>query len=207
MKRIIASVMWILIIVGAVFSYEGISSVVNSKKTPVDFNSLKAADLQKNMIVEGDIECNFGYFEEEYHTTYGIKTGQSIYNFLITVGEDKYMGLKNQTEAQRITLEQQMNDTLNSLEDNSIKPQVFHFKGQIKEMTEEEIGFMKEYLSYMGYTEADIQQYMCTYYIQCVDYDGGMTKAGIGIALLLLGICGLVIPSIREYQAEKQNMQ
>lgn len=204
MRRFVSRVMWIFVVLGAIFLYEGINNTTNSKKTPVDFNTLKESDLKENMIVEGYIDNNYGYFEEEYRTTYGIKTGESIYNYLITIGNNKYMGLKNQTEEQRVALDQQMNDTIDSLNGIGVSPEKFYFKGQIKSMTNQEVGFMKEYLVYMGYTDAEADKLMCKYYVQCVDFEGGMMQIAIGALLLVVGLGGVFLPMIQEWRIEKR---
>ncbi len=203
MSRFVSRVMWIFVVLGAIFLYEGINNASNSRKTPVDFNSLQVSDLKENMIVEGYIDKNYGYFEEEYRTTYGIKTGDSIYNYLITIG-NQYMGLKNHTEEQRVALDQQMNDTIDSLNGKGVGPDKFYFKGQIKTLSNQEVGFMKEYLAYMGYTESEANKLMCKYYVQCVDFEGGMMQIAIGALLLVVGLGGVFLPMIQEWRVEKR---
>lgn len=207
MSRFISRVMWVLVIIGGIFFYEGATSVADSKKTPVDFNSLKESDLQVNMIVEGYIEFNFGSFEEEYRTTYGIKTGDSIYNYLIPLGDSKYMGLKNDTEEQRVALDQQMNDTFDVLNGLSVTPQAFYFKGRVKALTEQEIGFMRDYIVSMGYTQSEAEKYMCKYYIECADFNGGMMKALIGALMLVVGLAGVIGPSVMESREQKRKQE
>lgn len=204
MSRLVSRVMWVFIVLGAIFLFEGASSAINSQKVPVDFNSLKETDFQENMIVEGYVEYNLGCFEEEYRTVYGIKTGDTIYNYLIPISETRYMGLKNQTETQRVTLDQQTNDTVDALTGRSVAPTPFYFKGRIKKMTTQEIGFMKDYITSMGYTEAQAQNYMCHYYIECVDFSGGMTKVGIGLLLLVVGLGVLIVPTVQEARIAKR---
>jgi len=204
MNRFISRVMWVIIILGGIFFYEGVTSVVDSKKTPVDFNSLKESDLQSNMIVEGYINYNFGSFEEEYRTTYGIKTGDSIYNYLIPIGDGKYMGLKNDTEEQRQVLDKQMNDTFNSLNGSKVTPQTFYFKGRVKALTAQEVGFMRDYIISMGYTQSQAEQYMCKYYIECADFGGGMIKTVIGAVMLVIGLACLIGPSVAEAREQKR---
>lgn len=204
MNRFVSRVMWIFVVLGVIFLFEGASSAINSKKTPVDFNSLKESDFQLNMIVEGYVEYNLGYFEEEYRTTYGIKTGESIYNYLIPISETRYMGLKNQTEDQRIMLDQQTNDTIDMLSGQSVTPTPFYFKGRIRMLTAQESGFMKDYFLSMGYSEAEAQKYMCQYYIECVDFSGGMAKVGIGVLLLVVGLGGLILPIMQEARENKR---
>lgn len=204
MNRFVSRVMWIFVVLGAILLFEGASSAINSKKMPVDFNSLKESDFKVDMIVEGYVECNLGYFEEEYRTTYGIKTGESIYNYLIPISETRYMGLKNQTEAQRIMLDQQTNDTIDMLSGYSVTPTPFYFKGRIRTLTAQESDFMKDYFLSMGYSEAEAQKYMCQYYIECVDFSGGMAKVGLGVLLLAVGLGSLVLPVIQEVREKKR---
>ncbi|MBQ9983102.1 MAG: hypothetical protein IJP29_00780 [Lachnospiraceae bacterium] len=208
MSRFISRVAWVFIILGGVFLYDGVTSTINSKKTPVDFNSLQESQLESGMIVEGYIEYNYGYFEEEYRTTYGIKTGDSIYNYAIEIGKERYMGLKNQTEEQRIALDAQMNDTYTALSGYGVTPEKFYFKGQVKQMTSQEIGFLKDYLVSAGYTAEQAEKCICAYYIQCVDFDGGLLWAGIGALLLVAGLGSLIVPVIRERRenTRKQEM-
>lgn len=204
MKRSISRIIWIAIILGGLFLYDGVTDTIDSRKTPVNFNELKETDIQKGMIVEGDLLCNYGCFEEEYRTTYGIKTGDSNYTYLIPIGE-KYMGLKNQTTEQQNALDSQADSTINMLiGESSVQPAVFHFKGRIVAMNSEDQGYMKDYLISMGYTEATVNQYMLNYRIECVDFGGGMGEIAIGLLLLVVGLVVLLAPWVEEQRKQKR---
>lgn len=204
MKRFTSRAIWIAIFLGALFLYDGVSDTIDSQKTPANFNELKEADIYTGMIVEGDLACNYGAFEEEYRTTYGIKTGDSNYTYLIPIGE-KFMGLKNQTTEQQNALDSQANSTIDLLlGDSSVQPSVFHFKGRVVALTSEDQGYMKDYLISMGYTEATVNQYMFNYCIECVDFSGGMGEIAIGLLLLVVGLVVLIAPWVEEQRKQKR---
>lgn len=204
MKRFISRVIWIVIFLGGLFTYDGVKDTSDSKKKPVDFATMKEADIKAGTIVEGDLEYNYGAFEESYRTTYGIKTGDSDYTYLIPIGE-KYMGLKTQTTEQQATLEQQANSTIDLyLGNSSVQPAVFHFKGRIVALTGEDQGYMKDYLVSMGYQENTVNQYMVNYCIECVDFSGGIEELTIGLLLLVVGIVVLLAPWVEEHRRQKR---
>ena len=204
MERFKARITWICIILGVLFFVGGISDTIDSKKTPADFNSLNVTDLQEGMIVEGDISSNYGPYEEEYRTTYGIKTGESDYTYLIEIGENHFMGLKNQTDEQQIALDDQANKTIDILFGYSTtQPETFHFKGRIVALDSQDKGFMKDYLNDLGYSESTVEKYMVGYAVECVDFKGGLGETGIGFALLVIGVGIIITPWLEKRKRER----
>lgn len=204
MKKLKNMILWAFIILGGMFAYEGISDTIDSKKTPVDFASLMESNLSAGMIVEGDLPGNYGAFEEEYHTTYGIKTGTTDYTYLISIGNQKYMGIKSTSTEQVTALNTQANATVDYiLGDSSIAPTPFHFKGKIIALTTEEQNFMKAYLKEMGYTEQELPGIMVNYKIQCVELQNGLITALLGTLSFLLGVFFLTYPWIEEQRHQR----
>lgn len=204
MERFTARITWICIVLGLILLVDGVSDTIDSKKEPTDFNSMKVSDIQEGMIVEGDISYNYGPFEEEYRTTYGIKTGESDYTYLIPIGDNQFMGLKNQTDEQQVALDEQANKTIDKLLGySSSQPESFHFKGRITALDSQDKGFMKDYLISMGYNETTVEQCMVGYTIECVDFKGGMGEAGIGFALLVIGVGIIITPWLEQKKRER----
>lgn len=204
MQRFISRLAGIFIVIGVILTFEGVKDTMDSKKQPVDFNTMTEKDLKNDMIVEGDILYNYGVFEEEYRTTYGIKTGDSDYTYLIPIGEKKYMGIKNQTNDQQIALDDQTNKTIDFLLGNStVEPTPFHFKGRIITMSSQDKGYMRDYLLDMGYTESEVDGYILGYCIECVDFKGGMGEVGLGAALLIIAFLMIITPTLERKKQER----
>lgn len=204
MERFTSRLMWIFFILGFIFIFNGAKDAIDSQKTPSDFNSMKETDIQNDMIVEGDIPYNFGAFEEEYRTTYGIKTGDSDYTYLIPIGEKKYMGIKNQTNEQQVVLDNQADQTIDlMLGDSAVEPTSFHFKGRITTMDSQDKGYMRNYLLDMGYTESEVDGYILGYRIECVDFNSGMGELGIGVVLFAIGLAILITPWLERKRKER----
>lgn len=52
----------VLFVVGVILICTGATDTARGHKTPVDFAVLKAEDVKKNLIVEGDLYVNLGPF-------------------------------------------------------------------------------------------------------------------------------------------------
>lgn len=203
MKTFLKRIASVIIILGVVILYVGISDCYHAGKTPAEYDTVKAADIQKGMIIEGDLYMNLGAFQESYTTKNGVKTGSSKYSYMIPIGEEEYMGLENNTSAVESELEKQADMTYAYLSgESATEPTAVHFKGRVMEMDSETKGYLKDYMIDLGFTETEINDSLIGYYIKCENYDSWLTELGIGFVLLLIGGSIILIPF---FAARKQN--
>ncbi|MCM1494888.1 MAG: hypothetical protein NC089_03725 [Bacteroides sp.] len=196
-KNVSFSLMIFSFIFGAVFVYMSLGDGIRSNKTPVDFNTLTPESLESGLIVEGELPCNYGAFMEEYTTNYGIKTGSSTYTYLIPIGDSQFMAVKPHGDELGTSLEQQAEATLTYLlNGSSAQPNSVHIKGQIKALNNESLGYMRDYLVSMGYSQSQASAYSCAYYINCESYDRWWIGLIIGLAFIALSI-GLLLRTLK----------
>lgn len=193
----------VLFIIGVVLTYIGAMDLIRGSKTPVDFDSLKASDVKKGIIVEGNLYANLGAFMESYTTRNGVKTGSSNYTYLIPIGSEEYMGLYSGNSSMQEELDAQTDATFNYLTGiTSTEPVSVHFKGRVIGMDSKEKGYMHDYMIDMGFTESEITDYTINYYIKCENYDGGLIEMGIGIVCLLIGAAIILVPMLSARKAQ-----
>lgn len=188
---------FILVVVGVMFTYMGTMDLIRGSKTPADYNVMMEADYDKGMIVEGDLYANLGAFEENYTTRNGVKTGSSRYNYMIPVGEKQFMGLLNNTADLETALETQADATFDYWNgDTNEEPLPVHFKGRVMKMSSETKGYLHDYMISMGYTEDEANDYILDYYIKCENYDGWLWQLVVGGVSLLIVLIIVLIPVI-----------
>lgn len=193
-KNVLSSLIFFLLIFGAVFVYMSLGDWKRSNTTPIDLNTLTPESLEKGLIIEGDLPCNYGAFMEEYSTNYGIKTGSSTYTYLIPIGDTQFMAIKPHGSESESRFDRQADATLAYLlEETSVPPDSIHIKGQIKALDSESLGYMQDYLISMGYSRNQVSAYTCAYYINCETYDKWWLGLLIGLGCLVLGIVLLLI--------------
>lgn len=188
MKNFLSRLAGVILVFGAILVWMSVSDAINASKTPVDYSTVKESEIEKGMIIEGDLNFNYGAFEESYTTTNGVKTGSSKYTYMIPIGETKYMGLKNTTTDMQEQLENQANKTFSyMLGESTSEPDTIHILGCVKKMDSETKGYLREYMLDMGFTSSEVDQYILDYYIQCENYDNWGAPLMVGIVLLLIG--------------------
>lgn len=195
MKSFLSRVAWVIIFFGLILGYMGVSDCYHNSKTPMDYDALKGSDIQKGMIIEGDLLANMGAFQESYTTTNGVKSGKSKYSYVIPIGDKQYMGLENNTDAMHTSLEQQAQMTYSYLlGESATEPVTVHFKGRVKKMSSETMGYFKSYMIDFGFEQSEVDSYLLDYYIQCENYDGWQKELMIALILLVIGGAIFMIP-------------
>ncbi len=195
MKSFLSRVAWVIIFFGLILGYMGVSDCYHNSKTPMDYDALKESDIQNGVIIEGDLHANMGAFQESYTTTNGVKSGKSKYSYVIPIGEKRYMGLENNTDAMYTSLEQQAQMTYSYLlGESATEPVTVHFKGRVKKMSNETMGYFKSYMLDFGFEQSEVDSYLLNYYIQCENYDSWQTELMIGVILLVIGGAMLILP-------------
>lgn len=163
--------------------YFGAVESIDYRKKPIDYNSLLESDVKKNMIVEGDLFCNYGPFEEYKYD------GSTCYYYLIEIGEKQYMGIRNYFTnlGKELPLDKQADQTFNYLNgDTSQMPDKVHFKGKVKRLKKEELDFMREYMLSLGFLETEVDSYILPYYVECMNFGDGLLAIGIGIFFFII---------------------
>lgn len=192
-KEVSYGVLLGLFIVGAVFVYMSCGDLKRNNTTPVDFNTLTVADLEDELIVEGELWCNYGAFMEEYSTRNGVKVGDSKYKYLFPISDTQFMAIEPQNDEMDAYFDKQANETIAYiLGESSAEPGSVHIKGRIKRLDSASMGYMKEYLISLGYTQNNVQSAVCAYYIDCETYDNWWIGFIIGLGFIALSI-GLLI--------------
>ncbi|MDO5155407.1 MAG: hypothetical protein Q4D51_05530 [Eubacteriales bacterium] len=199
MKRFIWVVFCGFMLAGFTFTQEGLNAISVSKEVPNSYeNVLKTGFMNQGDIVEGDLNNNFGAFEEEYHTTYGFKTGESDYTYVVEFN-NKYIGVKATTKDFIQKMEEQANQTIDFVtKKSSVAPGIVHFKGRIVSMGNDEIEHERAYLVSMGYSEQQAKQLIYPFMIECADFADGKNSLGIGIACFVLALL-IVIPTVKSF--------
>ncbi len=192
----------VLFVVGVILICTGATDTARGHKTPVDFAVLKAEEVKKNLIVEGDLYVNLGPFAENYTTRNGVKTGNSRYTYLIPVGDAEYMGFLNNTVDMQDQLDTQTADSFDYMSGGGM-PSAVHFKGRVIGMDSETKGYMHDYMADMGFTEDEIAKTALSYYIQCEDYSSGPTMLIIGLILAFISAAVVLVPIISAYRQPK----
>lgn len=118
------------LVVGIILTVMSVGTIIDSSATPVNFNDLKTQDVKAGMIVEGDLEYNFGSYVELTMKKDNAPETTSGYYYLISVGEESIMGLYSPVGALSRQLDNQSEafwDLFNG--DSDVMPETVHFKG------------------------------------------------------------------------------
>lgn len=164
-------------------------SLIDNAKTPANYSTLKMSDIKEGMMIEGDLECNYGsYVEMSREKDNGSKTTIGYY-YLIDAGEDGYMGLYTNISDLITKLDTQADATWSYLSyETDTLPSTVHFKGKVKKMDSEDIGFMKDQMESLGYEGSEIDDMSLYLYINVTDTTGHPVFFAAGIVLALLGL-------------------
>lgn len=81
------------LVIGVILTVMAAGTLIDSAATPADFNNLKAQDIKAGMIVEGDLEYNYGSYVKLTMKKDNAPETTSGYYYLIGAGEESVMGL------------------------------------------------------------------------------------------------------------------
>ena len=195
-----------------VFQFGNLQSLI---KGPVKFESLTPDEIQDGVIVEASINTNFDWFIEEYEedTTTHKTTSQAFY-YVIWTGDDeatdwRFMGIKVPAAD---------SDVMDAMAEAYYNGEYFdttmEYSGTIREMTDEEYSYFKDFFEEGGWTADEIAAGTLPYYIDTGALVGGAAIVvylfvAIGAALVLgsiiffiLLLCGSGLKSIKKELAE-----
>ena len=182
-------VILLLLAVGIVCLVLGAIDYSDSRKTPINFNSMKDSEFQKGAIIEGDIYYNYGIFETIENKRNG-HTESTDYRYIIPMGDQSYVGIQF-VNADDVSLMDKQTDETYDMIDGKVEDTttVVHFKGKVCKMDSEDYGYFKDFMKSGGFTDDEIAQYGSEYYIQ-------VRKFGEGPLIMILGIVFLVIDAV-----------
>lgn len=191
-----------LLVLGIVMGVLSGGDVIDSFKTPLNYNLMDASEVKDGAVVEGNLFANYGSYEEQYMTgRFGNRTGSTSYWYLIPIGEEEYMGFYTGNKELIATLDRQADETWAAWnEETDAQPTVVHFKGKIVKMDNEDETYFRNVMLELGFTLEEIQAYGIKSYIKVVFYDNLWIPLLIGVVAFLAGAAILVIMFIRKRQ-------
>ncbi len=177
------------LVIGVILTVMAAGTLIDSAATPANFNSLKAQDVKAGMIVEGDLEYNYGSYVELSTKKDNAPEKTAGYYYLIDVGDESLMGLYTPVG----TLSRQLDDQSEAFWDimngeSEDMPETIHFKGKIKEMTDEDVDLFKDELERLGFTSEEMEQYSVFLYVDAAEIKPQTVLLVIGIVVSLLGL-------------------
>lgn len=155
--------------------------------SPKTFSELTPETLN-GAFVDDDVPVIYDYYLEEVKTKNGRTVGTVSRQYIIDLDDELYyMGLYAHDGAMKDANEmmQACEKALNGELDPAELP-VYHVRGMIRAMTEEDLGYYREYTDGL-----DMDEYFLPYYLE-VEYINGLpivlSWILLGVAVLLLGL-------------------
>lgn len=177
------------LVIGIVLTVMTVGDMIDNAKTPADFYSLSEQDIKAGMMVECDLEYNYGsYVEVTKEKDSGAKSIVGYY-YMIDAGQESYMALYTPIKDLIKQLDAQA-DTLWDYWDgkSDAMPTPVHIKGKIEKMDKEDIGLFEDQLETFGFTSDEIDQYGLNYYIKVTDTSTHPILLVVGIVVTVLGL-------------------
>lgn len=199
-KKSIKKVMLVVVllaVVGLIFVVVQVPSLLALLRGKVEFESLAPNQIKSNIIVEADIQCNFGAFLEEYekNTKTNVTRTTDMY-YVIWTGDEadmdyRYMAIK--VPASDIDAMEAMAEVTYYYE--YVDP--IRYEGTIRKMDSEELEYFEEYFLESGFTREELGDYILPYYIETgalVGSDAGMVYFLLifGLVLIIVGVVLLI---------------
>lgn len=179
---------------------------------PVAFETIRPDEFVPRMIVEANIDANFGCFAEEYEENTETKETKTEYlYYVIWTGDEyaedwRYMGIKVPA-SDLDAMEAMAEDTFNyGYSQNAIS-----YAGCIDEMTEEEFEYFKEYFRESGFTDEEIESGTLPYFINVDVLVGGSATftyflIAVGALMVFGGIFMLIMASNKSVTSLKKDL-
>lgn len=189
-KKVVAIVI-LLVVIGLIFVISQMSNLFALMRGRVEFESLAPNQIKSNIIVDVEIEYNFGAFLEEYekNTKTNVTRTTDMYYVIWTGDEDdldyRYMAIK--VPASDIDAMEAMAEATYYYE--YVEP--IKYSGTIKKMDSEELRYFEEYFLESGFTREELTDYILPYYIETGKLVG--SDAGLVYFLLIFGLALIVV--------------
>ncbi len=183
-KSIIGTI--VCLVIGLFFLVKGLGVIVQDFQTGIDYNTMTDAQVTEGTLVQGEIIYVLDYFEEETLSRAGRSGGLTISRmYFIPVGE-KYMAVR--VDGTRCSeMDQMVEETWKYLEGTIQQVSTtFPMKGKVKAFDSQDQRYAYDYMKQVLQvsTDAECDEYMLSYYIDCRFY--GRAYIPLGIAAVLL---------------------
>lgn len=167
---------------------KGLGVVVQDFQTGIDYNTMTEAQVTEGSLVEGEIVYVLDYFEEETLSRMGQSGGITLSRmYFIPVGE-KYMAVQvDGTQCGK--MDQMVEETWDYIEGTIQQVSTtFPMKGKIKAFDSQDRRYAYDYMkqALQVTTDAECDEYLLCYYIDCRYYGRAYIPLGIAIILLLV---------------------
>lgn len=190
LRQLISSIGFIIIgiVTIVIFSAE----LADRAKTPYSYDDLRHTDYKAGMMVEGVLSGNYGSYAELTDTDDSGKTKTVGYYYLIDAGDEGLISLYTPRKDIITKLERQYSQM------GGVVTEYVPFKGKVTKMDEEDVGLYRDYLSYLGLTDDEMDEYAPNLYIKVIDYSSHPVIIVIGAGAVLIGLIGLGIFILRK---------
>lgn len=196
-KNLLTRIKWGALIAGVLLIGAGIYSCIMAHKTPYDINQLMDGEAKAGMMVEGDLWCNYGVYEESYSSRYGIKQKSSeVWYYIIPVGEYDYMGVAVNANARGAEFDRQTDQTYDWIMDETgtvAEPNPLHIKGKVVKMDNKDKEYFTKALVECGFTQSEIDQYAEFLYVSAGSFDEWLVVLLVGVVLTAVGVVLVIV--------------
>lgn len=201
MRGFISRIKWGLLFIGVMFLGLGIFSVINAKKPAADLYDLDFSEYKDGKMVEADIYCNIGVYEESYSTNYGIKNKATVvWHYAIPIGDEEYMGIAVNAKRRGDQFDAQTDATYDwMMYDNAPEPEAIHVRGRMTKMDKDDTGYIQTLLREFGYTSAEAAQLTVPYYIKVDAFSDYKILLILGPILTALGVVAVIATRRRRF--------
>lgn len=205
----------VLIIVGAVFMVASLKEKSDfDKKGFEDFNEISYKDLKDGTYVEGEFIEAYSPFAETYSTKYGIRLSDDSDELCYVVpsgSEEEYETLEYRYIGFLCSSSwyDKMDDLIDQTEDYyeddyAAEPVPVAFTAKVRDMTDEEIGWMEEYFIESGIDEDDMDYYTHPVVLEVFSKDGYKGGLYIGLGMAAIGVVVFVVAIVLKSKNKKQ---
>ncbi len=215
LEKIKIGIIFVLIVIGVLEIHDAMMDFDASKKTPVEYSSVDAWQLENGMFVEGDIPYNYGAFEErDSNIIIGKRSWRRkvkyTYTYMIPI-DGMYMGLQTKNGDKEVLLDAQAVSTFNKLSGiTNAQPERIHFVGKVSKMSNKEIQLAKEYLMNKGVSESDVTNMLRPYkFVKWDDFYNSESNAHKelknGSVCILIALVLLLFPVLIDWIKSRKN--
>lgn len=194
MIAIIDKIKWAFLAIGVILIIGGIYGEIKLHEIPDSLEQVSEITIDSVSMVEGDVPMNFGTYEEEYETHFGIPDKSSLIWYYIIPIEDKYMGIAIHANSLGSSFDIQTAKTFDWMENDKMPaPTGIHVKGNVRKMSDQDRDFFKQALVYGGYSASEAESLIVPYYIYEGAYADALMEIIIGIVASVLGVAGIIV--------------
>lgn len=190
LRSLVSSIGFLVIGIVTVAIFSG--ELADSAKTPYSYDDLRHTDYKAGMMVEGVLSGNYGCYAELASADDSGKTDSIGCYYLIDAGSEGLISLYTPRDDLITRLDRQYEQMSGTV------TEFVPFKGKVTEMNSDDIGLYRDYMSYLGLTEEEMDEYAPNLFIKVIDYSAHPVIIVVGIGAALIGAGGLVVYVLRK---------